>query len=48
MEKDIEKTVARLARDVLAIRGRIDFFYQAAILVVIIFVLQQVIDWLGF
>jgi hypothetical protein len=43
----VEKVAARLARDVLAIRSRIDLFYQAAIFVVVFLVLQQVIDWLG-
>jgi hypothetical protein len=43
----VERVAARLARDVLAIRSRIDLFYQAAIFVVVFLVLQQVIDWLG-
>ena len=47
VEKDVEKVIARLARDVQGIRGKIDAFYQAAILVIVILVLTQVLDWLG-
>ncbi len=46
--RDMEKTVARLSKDVQGIRGRVDAFYQAAIFVVIILVISQVSDWIGF
>ncbi|MEK0163659.1 hypothetical protein VWX35_06825 [Phaeobacter sp. A36a-5a] len=47
-ESDVERTVAKLSRDVEAIRGRIDVFYQAAIFIIVILVISQVTDWLGF
>ena len=47
VEKDVEKVIARLARDVQGIRGKIDAFYQAALLVIVILALTQVLDWLG-
>jgi hypothetical protein len=46
--RDVEKVVARLARDVQVIRGRVDIFYQAAIVVILILVLSRVLDWVGF
>lgn len=47
VERDLEKVVARLARDVQTIRGRVDWFYKAAILVVVLVALDQVLGWLG-
>ena len=47
-KKGVEKTVAKLSRDVRAIRGRIDVFYQATIFIIIILVISEVTDWLGF
>ncbi|WP_299596610.1 hypothetical protein [uncultured Tateyamaria sp.] len=47
-ERDVEKTVAKLSRDVQAIRGRIDDFFQAAIFIIVVLVIGQVTDWLGF
>jgi hypothetical protein len=46
-ERDVERAVARLAQDVRAIRGSVDFFYHAVILVVVLLVLGQVLDWFG-
>jgi hypothetical protein len=46
-ERDLDKVVARLSKDVQAIRGRIDLFYQAAILVIVLLVLGQFLDWFG-
>lgn len=48
VERDIEKVVARLSLDVHGIRTRVETFYQAAIVVVILLVVTQVIDWMGF
>lgn len=46
--RDVEKIVANLYRDVKAIRGKIDAFYQATIFIVIILVISQITNWLGF
>lgn len=46
-ERDLDKVVARLSKDVQAIRGRIDLFYQAGILVIVLLVLGQFLDWFG-
>jgi hypothetical protein len=48
VERDLEKTVTRLSRDVQGIRGRIENFYQAAILIAVILGISQVSDWIGF
>lgn len=48
VESDVNKVVARLSRDVQGIRTRVESFYQAAIVVVIILVVTQIIDWIGF
>ncbi|MEC3863253.1 hypothetical protein VK792_18325 [Mesobacterium sp. TK19101] len=48
VERDIEKVVARLSLDVQGIRTRVETFYQAAIVVVVILVVTQIIDWMGF
>ncbi len=48
VERDIEKVMARLSHDVQGIRTRLDAFYQAAIVVVVILVVTQIIDWMGF
>lgn len=48
VERDIEKVVARLSLDVQGIRNRVETFHQAAIVVVIILVVTQIIDWIGF
>ncbi|MDG3039856.1 hypothetical protein [Roseicyclus marinus] len=45
VERDLDTVVARLSKDVRAIRGRVDLFYQAVILGVILLVLGQVLDW---
>lgn len=47
VERDLEEVVVRLSQDVKAIRGRLDFFYQAAILVVVIVVLGEFLNWIG-
>ena len=47
VERDLDKLVTRLSKDVQAIRGRVDLFYQAAILVVVLLVVSQVLDWFG-
>lgn len=47
VERDGKMAVAQLSRDVQAIRARVDIFYQAAILVVFLLFLSQVIDWFG-
>lgn len=48
VERDLEKVVAKLSLDVQGIRTRVETFYQAAIVVVIILVITQIIDWIGF
>lgn len=46
VERDIEKVVARLSFDVQGIRKRLEAFYQAAIVVVIILIVTNIIDWM--
>jgi hypothetical protein len=48
IERDVEKTVAKVSRDVQAIRGRVDVFYHAAIVILIVLFISQVRDLLGF
>lgn len=52
IERDVEKTVAKVSRDVQAIRSRVDVFFQAAIVVLIVLFISQVIgqvrDLVGF
>ncbi len=48
VKRDIEKVVARLSLDVQAIRTRVEIFYQAAIVIVVVLIVTQIIDWMGF
>lgn len=47
IERDAEKSISNLSRDVKAIRGRIDLFYQAALLILIVMLISRVASWLG-
>lgn len=47
IERDVEKSISNLSRDVKAIRGRIDLFYQAALLILIVMLISRVASWLG-
>lgn len=47
IERDTEKSISNLSRDVKAIRGRIDLFYQAALLILIVMLISRVASWLG-